>query len=69
MLLLKSNNYILFKGATVLVSTVKLRTINSIIKYETCVFTEDESDVIDEYDNMLDAIKGHNKHSYEYGCR
>lgn len=58
-------------------ATVELRTtempkmlVSSIgYKYESCLFTTTDSDVVGRYDTMTEAVAGHTKLCREYGLK
>lgn len=65
---LKNDNGGIFRRATIMVSTVDLpvRKYSPMI-YETCVFFEDESDVVETYSTASEAAQGHIKWCRKYG--
>lgn len=48
-------------------STISL--IPHIGEYETCIFVGSESEVIDRYFSMDEAIKGHQRYTREYNLQ
>jgi hypothetical protein len=73
---LKSTNAGLLKPATVMVSTVSLPSLPGMRfttwRYETCVFSGDglaESDVVETYDSIVAATRGHARHCVIHGVK
>lgn len=64
---LKSDNSRIFKPATVLLSTVRLPMSLNGKWYETCLFTGDESEVIDRYETAAEAVAAHERYKKQYG--
>lgn len=56
---LLSNNGKAFKRATVELSTVYLLVPIGRFEYESCVFTETDSEVLNRYLTLPEAIAGH----------
>lgn len=61
-----SDNSTMFKDPTVVLSTVRLPLSN---KFETCLFIENYSEVLEVYTSLADAIKGHNHLAKIYGVK
>ncbi len=58
------------KPATVTLSTVKMPEIKGIdlgYRYESCLFTKGDSEVLARYDTVADAVLGHRDLSTDYG--
>lgn len=58
------------KPATVVLSTVKMLDIPNIdlgYRYESCLFTKGDSEVLARYDTVADAVLGHRDLSADYG--
>lgn len=67
---LVSNNAGFLRPATVVLSTVKLPAIfisGLDYSYETCLFSHGESEVLERYSSLADAIRGHNCYERIYG--
>lgn len=59
-----SNNGGWLKQPTVELSTVEMPQIKGLdlgYRYESCVFTDGDSDVVERYDTVVDAIAGHQR--------
>lgn len=62
---LQSSNGTFWREATVVVSTIEIpRRVQALAGYafETCLFADGNSEVIETYDNMQAAIEGHGKY-------
>ena len=68
---LKSNNSSLLrlKRATVELSTVRLPFRHSGGIYETALFTESDSEVLERYETACEAIEGHRRYKRQYGLK
>lgn len=65
MLRLINNNAALFRAPSVQLSTIQLPAFADH-PYESCLFTEDSSDVVDSYDTLDEAVAGHVRLSLKY---
>lgn len=72
MLILKSNDKSsLFGDPNVVVSTIEstmFLDVDSMYKFETCIFTQSDSEVVERYETEIEAIAGHQKYKKMYGC-
>jgi hypothetical protein len=68
-----SNNGGWLKQATVELSTVEMPHIKGLdlgYRYESCVFTKgSSSEVVDRYDNVVEAIAGHQRWCRKLGLK
>ena len=65
---LLSNNAKCFKAPTVELSTVKLPSYARYApKYESCLFSADDSEVLAQYHTLSQAVEGHAKLAIQYG--
>lgn len=65
--LINTNGSILHKPS-VEVSTIKLPVIHGTNWYETCLFTEGDSDVTRRYKTLAEAVAGHQEECAKYKC-
>jgi hypothetical protein len=59
--------------------TIRLSTIilplsmdygdGKVYQYETCLFAGGDSEVLERYETLEEAVRGHEKHRYEHGLR
>lgn len=56
-----SHNGGILTPKTIELSTVEMPHVSATVgyRYETCVFTAIDSEVLERYDTLVDAIKGH----------
>ena len=60
----------MFRPATVELYTSRMPQVFRInYEYETCIFTNNDSEVLDRYNSLSDAIEGHIKLSKKYNLR
>lgn len=64
---LKSSNAGFFRPATVVVSTAKLPIEINGRFYETCVFAGKDSEVVERYSSVAEAVAGHARNCIVHG--
>ena len=65
-----SDNRRIFADPTVTLSTVEMPVLPHIdlgYRYESCVFTQTDSDVLERYQTLAEAIEGHAKWAKKFG--
>jgi hypothetical protein len=66
---LESTNGSLFKEATVRLSTISLPALFGSNKFETCLFSGKEFEVLATYSTLLEATAGHQQFAEEFGLK
>ena len=64
-----SNNAGIFRKPSVELSTVEMPKSFTEYRYESCLFTETDSEVLARYDTLTDAIIGHNKLANQHNLK
>ena len=67
--MIKSNDRAPFKAPTVELSTTHLPLLVDNFMYETCLFTVDESEVLDRYATLGEALANHARLERKYGLK
>jgi len=63
-----SHNGMFFKQGNVYLSTVQLPISIGYI-YESCIFTDEDSQVVGKYNSLSEAILDHVKLRHQYGLK
>lgn len=66
---LVSDNGGMFIPATIRLATVRVPKQPNSPEFETCLYVGNDRDVVESYDTMADAVRGHVKHKQGFGLK
>jgi hypothetical protein len=64
---LESTNGSMFKAATIRLSTISLPALYGAGKFETSLFSGKDSEILETYNSLKDAVAGHQKYADDLG--